>query len=244
MLCGRRVQGFTRTSAAFHCYCYACVRMSDRAQRDAAIPGSRVQRGSMTAPATEKRCPTCCEPGDLLFAAAFYQHPSRADGLSSQCRACHHEVQRRYYDRNSESERARTRRRVRSTRRRTRLLVLRYLESHPCVDCGERDPVVLQFHHVRGTKRDNVGSLVADSYEWHIVETEIAKCVVLCANCHTRRTALSRGHYRACRARRWVNPDVRTGRPDLATPTREADTLGLKRSGTTSATAIDDPTVV
>jgi 5-methylcytosine-specific restriction endonuclease McrA len=122
--------------------------------------------------------------------------------------------------------------------------VLRHLESHPCVDCGEHDPVVLQFHHVRGKKRDNVGSLVADSYEWHVVENEIAKCVVLCANCHTRRTALSRGHYRARRARKWVDPDVRMGQDDLPAPTGEADTLELKRPGTTSATGIDDPTVL
>lgn len=144
-----------------------------------------------------KRCPTCCRVGDKLPAAAFYANAARADGLSSQCRKCHTGVQRRYYDRNADSERLRTQHRVKGVRQETRERVLRYLRAHPCVDCGERDPVVLQFHHVRGRKRDNVGSLVAGSYNWGTVAEEIAKCVVLCANCHWRRTAATRGDYRS-----------------------------------------------
>jgi hypothetical protein len=135
----------------------------------------------MTPVTPSKRCPTCCAAGGTLPASAFFQNPARRDGLSSQCRACHHDVQRRYYDRNADSERLRARRRTKSVRRVTRELVLRYLQGHPCVDCGEHDPVVLEFHHVRDTKRDNVGSLVCDGYEWPIVYAEIAKCVVLCA---------------------------------------------------------------
>ena len=186
--------------------CWRCVRTTIPAQKGFIAARLTAHCWPMTASTVSKRCPTCCARGETLPAAAFYQHPSRADGLSSQCRACHHEVQRRYYDRNAETERLRTRRRVKRVRLRTRELVLQYLEAHPCVDCGEDDPVVLQFHHVRGTKRDNVGSLVCDSYEWHVVEEEIAKCAVLCANCHSRRTAVSRGHYRAHRTAERIAP--------------------------------------
>jgi hypothetical protein len=143
-----------------------------------------------------KRCPTCCRPDEVLPATAFYQNASRADGVSSQCRACHHAVQRRYYERNAVSERLRTRRRARRVRTENRERVLEYLQSHPCIDCGERDLVVLEFHHVRGEKRDHVGCLLRDCYEWRVVAAEIAKCVVLCANCHRRRTAVRRGDYR------------------------------------------------
>ena len=67
-----------------------------------------------------------------------------------------------------------------------------YLSSHPCVDCGESDPVVLDFDHVRGKKECDVNALV---YGWSSLERlvrEIKKCDVRCANCHRRRHALAR----------------------------------------------------
>jgi hypothetical protein len=62
--------------------------------------------------------------------------------------------------------------------------------------CGEANPVVLEFHHVRGRKHDAVASLVR-GHEWWTVEAEIAKCEVLCANCHRIRTASEGRHYRS-----------------------------------------------
>lgn len=60
-----------------------------------------------------------------------------------------------------------------------------YLESHPCADCGESDPIVLQFDHVRGTKVKNVTSMTnSKAGAWR----ELEKCDVVCANCHVRRT--------------------------------------------------------
>jgi hypothetical protein len=51
-----------------------------------------------------------------------------------------------------------------------------------CVDCGVKNPIVLQFHH-----RDNgcnIGKLVSSNRTWNTIRAEIAKCDVLCANCH------------------------------------------------------------
>jgi hypothetical protein len=70
-----------------------------------------------------------------------------------------------------------------------------YLLDHPCVDCGETDPGVLDFDHLRD-KRANLSTLVLSAVSWPAVEAEIAKCEVRCANCHRRRTALSGGFYR------------------------------------------------
>jgi hypothetical protein len=55
-----------------------------------------------------------------------------------------------------------------------------------CLDCGENHPAVLQFHHrdgLQGGKRLNkfyYGS-------WSVLEIEMAKCDILCANCHLKR---------------------------------------------------------
>jgi hypothetical protein len=77
---------------------------------------------------------------------------------------------------------------------RTRYL-LEYFASHPCVECGETDPVVLEFDHLRD-KRFSIGQdLVRRS--WTSIVAEIEKCEVVCANCHRRRTARRRGALRA-----------------------------------------------
>jgi hypothetical protein len=70
-----------------------------------------------------------------------------------------------------------------------------YLLAHPCVDCGEKDPVVLEFDH-RGNKRAQIVDLMRRRASWTDVLAEIQQCEVRCANCHRRRTAKARGHYR------------------------------------------------
>ena len=67
--------------------------------------------------------------------------------------------------------------------------LLDFFRQHPCVDCGETDPVVLQFDHVRGEKSRDVMSMAGNGTPWHRIVAEIAKCDVRCANCHWRRHA-------------------------------------------------------
>jgi hypothetical protein len=55
--------------------------------------------------------------------------------------------------------------------------------------------VCLEFDHVQGDKKLPVAAMIG-GYSWETIETEIAKCVVRCANCHRRKTARERGWYR------------------------------------------------
>jgi hypothetical protein len=64
-----------------------------------------------------------------------------------------------------------------------------------CVDCPEKDPVVLDFdHRDRSKKIGDVGQMVAKGIGISRIRAEIAKCEIRCANCHRRRTARER-HY-------------------------------------------------
>lgn len=57
----------------------------------------------------------------------------------------------------------------------------------PCMDCGLSFPwYVMEFDHVRGVKRGNVGGMVA--LDLKNLQMELAKCDVVCANCHNIRT--------------------------------------------------------
>ncbi len=75
-----------------------------------------------------------------------------------------------------------------------RELLLAYLATHPCVDCGERDVVCLEFDHVSGEKVRNIANMIGE-YSWTTIEAEIAKCEVRCANCHRRKTAKQHGYW-------------------------------------------------
>lgn len=74
------------------------------------------------------------------------------------------------------------------------LYLIEYFKTHPCVDCGEGDPVVLEFDHLRDKSFD-VGTGLRDR-PWQSVLAEMKKCEVVCANCHRRRTASRRGALR------------------------------------------------
>jgi hypothetical protein len=80
----------------------------------------------------------------------------------------------------------RRRKNSRSTylRRRARL---DELKSAPCTDCGvQYPPYVMQFdHRDPAMKLINVGRA---SWTWERVLEEVAKCDLVCANCHMERT--------------------------------------------------------
>jgi hypothetical protein len=110
------------------------------------------------------------------------------------CRSCTAAYQHDWYVANRDRliAAARTRGDVVSAENRRRLC--EYLASHPCVDCGQTDPVVLEFDHL-SDKRENVSLMVSNGFAWATIELEISKCEVRCVNCHLRKTAREIGIY-------------------------------------------------
>jgi len=72
--------------------------------------------------------------------------------------------------------------------------MMQFYKNHPCVDCGEKDPRVLDFDHLNN-KKYNVSSLLRREYSWDSILEEANKCEVRCANCHRKKTALDQNHY-------------------------------------------------
>jgi hypothetical protein len=79
------------------------------------------------------------------------------------------------------------------SRQRNREYLFEYLSKNPCIDCGEKNPVVLTFDHVRGEKRNAVANLARSSFSLKSIQDEIDKCEVRCFNCHIIKTADERG---------------------------------------------------
>ena len=70
---------------------------------------------------------------------------------------------------------------------REKLLV--FLSMKSCLDCGEKDPVVLDFdHRDQSTKFKSISQMLSGHYSWNSLMKEIEKCEIRCANCHRRRT--------------------------------------------------------
>jgi len=55
-----------------------------------------------------------------------------------------------------------------------------------CNRCGENHPATLQFHHVDGKRKESAVGTAAPKWSEERILKEIAKCEILCANCHAR----------------------------------------------------------
>lgn len=63
-----------------------------------------------------------------------------------------------------------------------------YRVENGCVDCGQSDPRVLEFDHLRD-KKFNLGQAhMVKGITLKEVKAEVRKCVVRCSNCHKRKT--------------------------------------------------------
>lgn len=57
----------------------------------------------------------------------------------------------------------------------------------PCADCGQNfPPECMDFDHIQGEKKFNISAALLKGIS--DLEQEIAKCEIVCANCHRIRT--------------------------------------------------------
>lgn len=105
------------------------------------------------------------------------------------CRECKRAYDRDYWQSTKDRRNDRKKLNKASIKERNFLYVWSWLASHPCLDCGESDPVVLEFDHVDpSTKSYNVSEMVERGYSLDAIKIEVDKCEVVCCNCHRRRT--------------------------------------------------------
>jgi hypothetical protein len=102
------------------------------------------------------------------------------------CRVCHCAYQREYYERHKEYYLDLQNERIERNRD-----GIREAKEVPCADCGHRYPYcVMDFDHRPGEKkRFNLANAAGSPrLSWEAIAAEIAKCDVVCANCHRIRT--------------------------------------------------------
>lgn len=136
----------------------------------------------------------CCRCREFKSDEAFKSHP-----YCSECRSLYERTryQRVYVSRKKAHDR------VKRYRSKSKDIAYRFiydhLSTHPCLDCGESDVVVLEFDHVRGEKTMSISTMLKTlcyPKALPLLSAEIDKCDVRCCNCHRRRTAASTGSWR------------------------------------------------
>lgn len=128
-----------------------------------------------------KRCPACRETKPL---SEFHRNTLRRDGVQSICKMCRAALDRDRYARERDVRSRRNREFIRGRTEWLRSLKV----GRPCTDCGKVfPPEAMQFDHLPGTlKQGDVSTLTGRSMRG--ILQEIAKCELVCANCHVIRT--------------------------------------------------------
>ena len=125
-----------------------------------------------------------------------FNYKDRGAGIRHvHCRDCQRQYKRAYYERNLVAYKARAARTKRVSIERNQRFLAEYLKSHPCVDCGESDPYVLEFDHLRN-KVASVSMMAMHACSLEKIMREIEKCEIRCANCHRRKTRKQFGWFK------------------------------------------------
>lgn len=132
-----------------------------------------------------KTCPKCNKKKSIEdFPFSNKQKGTR----QPYCKICCRANSKADYKKSRQSYLRRSAARKEKLRPLARQKVRDYLRKHPCIDCGESDPIVLEFDHVE-EKKKCVSEMLDGNYTWEQIKEEIVKCEIRCANCHRRKTA-------------------------------------------------------
>src|ERR1700730_3936548 len=110
---------------------------------------------------------TCSLCGESKELDKFGFRNKAAGRRHQRCKACIGIYGRRHYAANCAVYKASSKANARSRRELLKVRVGSYLVDHPCVDCGQSDPVVLEFDHVEAAnKRKELYWMVNETFSW------------------------------------------------------------------------------
>jgi hypothetical protein len=139
------------------------------------------------APEGTRWCRGCDDFVDLSCFGFKYRERGIRQSL---CRVCSRAASKLYYQRDSASYKARAKAGRKRARQRNRERLHEFLRANSCADCGISDFAVLEFdHRDSNAKLYDISYLARRGNSWAATLREIAKCDVVCANCHRKRTA-------------------------------------------------------
>lgn len=126
-----------------------------------------------------KLCKNCGQEKALDQFSTRFQRGKR--GYQHQCKDCHSRYRKAHYEGNKAKYVGKAKEYNKARREELR----KRKSETGCQDCGERHPACLDYHHLDEGLKDK--TLVWYDCGRERMEAEIAKCIVLCSNCHRKR---------------------------------------------------------
>ncbi len=147
-----------------------------------------------------KKCTRC---GIEKPAEKFYKQKGGKFGLRSECKQCtkqdndkNRDKKKQHYIDNTEEVLAKGKlyrennkdkisKHQKDRYKENKEYIWNFKLQNPCYMCGESHPACLDFHHINvKTKFEAVADLARKNRSLEVIQREIDKCEILCANCH------------------------------------------------------------
>lgn len=104
------------------------------------------------------------------------------------CKTCEKKYMQDYYLKNKEAIKKQATE-FRVARKKDLIEYVNQQKDRPCADCKIKyAPWVMQFDHVKDTKVASISAFVRAAVSLEDLRSELAKCELVCANCHAERT--------------------------------------------------------
>lgn len=128
----------------------------------------------------------------------FFFRNKQTGKLRQDCKECCRKFRHssEHYQKYKSEYRARTKARNERIFKENIKHLLEFFKIHPCLICGESNPIFLDFdHRDPTTKKGNISSWIRWQ-TWSKIFDEISKCDVLCVKCHRLKTANQFGYWK------------------------------------------------
>lgn len=136
-----------------------------------------------------KACSRC---GKISSVESFAFKNKLTGSRQAWCKKCFKEYDRLRYHAGDKERKSKNR--IALIQKAHEIVMERLVDG--CVDCGEKDVVVLEFDHRDPDSKTMGISYLIKAGSRTRLEEELEKCDVVCANCHRRRTAKTFGSWR------------------------------------------------
>lgn len=136
----------------------------------------------------------CCSCKQSKHSDEFPVSRKAKSGHGSKCLLCQREYHKQYYKKNTTETKTRISKHNKRYLIRNRQYIWDYLKTHPCIECNESDPRLLEFDHLND-KTMCVSQMMRTGYAIATINKEIEKCQILCVRCHRLKTASQQNWY-------------------------------------------------